>query len=106
MNLIFHNMFYLAVTGNANCGDGTTCDTGLPQVGAGAVQLHEILQIILAVLGAIAVLVVVISGLRFITAQGNPQEVAKARSTLVNAVVGLVVILGAEAIVAFVLGNV
>jgi ABC-type polysaccharide transport system permease subunit len=48
---------------------------------------------------------IVIAGLRFITAQGNPQENAKARNTIVYAVVGLLVALIAEIFVSFILGK-
>jgi hypothetical protein len=88
-----------------NAGEGAGCRTGLPQATASQTQVHDILQIAFAVLGALAVLFIVIAGLRFITAQGNPQEVGKAKSTIVYALVGLLVALIAEAIVAFTLGN-
>lgn len=99
LNLPF--VHYLAAT----CG-GTTCDiTGLPQVGASSVQLQQILQIILAVFGAVAVLMIVIAGLKFVSSQGNPQAVGKARSTILYSMIGLIVIASAEAIVTFVLGK-
>jgi len=50
-------------------------------------------------------MMIVISGFRFIVGQGSPQETAKARNTIVYALVGLVVALTAEAIVALVLGK-
>ena len=78
---------------------------GLPQAGASTSQLHDILQIVFAVLGALAVLFIVIGGLRMVTSQGNPQETGKARATIIYAVVGLVVALLAEALVSFVLGK-
>jgi hypothetical protein len=92
-------------TATTSCtpGDSTPCDTGLPVVGASSAQLQQIIQIGLGIAGAITVLVIIIAGLRFITAQGNPQEVAKARGTLLYAIIGLVIIMSAEAIVSFVL---
>ncbi|HET7060358.1 MAG TPA: hypothetical protein VFH99_03535 [Candidatus Saccharimonadales bacterium] len=86
-------------------GNGAGCHTGLPTVNAGSNQVQDILKIAFAVLAALAVLFIVIAGLRFITAQGNPQEVSKAKSTIVYALVGLLVALLAEALVAFVLGK-
>ena len=92
----------------ANCVDknGNDCLTGLPVVGAGSVQLQQILTIVLGIFGAIAVLMIVIAGLKFVTSAGNPQSAAKARSTILYAIIGLVVIATAEAIVSFVLGKV
>ena len=103
---IIHLMHGLAVTGQASCGSNGTCNTGLPKVGAGTSELQAILSIVFGVLAAVSVLMIVISGLRFITAQGNPQDISKARSTIIYSVVGLFVALIAEAIVALVLGKV
>ena len=78
---------------------------GLPTVGAGSSQLQDILKIVFAILAALAVLFIVMGALRMVTSQGNPQEASKARSTIIYALVGLLVALLAEAIVAFVLGR-
>ena len=95
----------LLATGQVNCGTGAVCDTGLPTVNVGSDQLQQILSIVFGVLGALAVLMIVISGLRFVVAHGDPQEVAKARKTILYALAGLVVALSAEGIVALVLGR-
>ncbi len=78
---------------------------GLPKADAGTGNFQNVLQIVFAVMAALAVLFIVIAGLRFITAQGNPQEVSKAKSTIIYALIGLLVALLAEAIVAFTLGK-
>ena len=85
--------------------DPTVYETGLPKVGAGSGQIQDILQIALAVVGALAVLMIVIAGMRYITAQGNAQESAKAKSTIIYALVGLLIVMVAEAIVTLVLGK-
>lgn len=98
--------YVAAGTALANCGNNTTtCDTGLPLVGASSIQLQQVLQIILAVFGAVAVLMIVIAGLKFVSSQGNPQAVSKARSTILYSIIGLIIIASAEAIVTFVLGK-
>jgi hypothetical protein len=96
---------HFAQTGAVNCEPNTTCDTGLPKVTATSGAISSILQVVFGVLGAIAVLIIVIAGLRFITAQGDPQGVAKARSAILYAAIGLIVALSAEVIVTFVLKN-
>jgi hypothetical protein len=88
-----------------NNGDGAGCKTGLPAVNASTNQLHDVLQIVFAVIAALAVLMIVIAGFRLVTSQGDPQEVGKAKSTIIYALIGLLVALLAEAIVAFVLGE-
>jgi hypothetical protein len=87
------------------CAGGNLCDTGLPQVGAGTPELASILAIVFGIAGAIAVLVIVIGALRMVYSSGNPEGVSKARSTIIYAVVGLVIAISAEALVAFVLGK-
>lgn len=84
--------------------NGQTVD--LPHAKAGHSALASILQIVLGVAAALAVLMIVLGGLRFITAQGNPQDAAKARSTIVYALVGLLVAISAEAIVSFALSKI
>jgi hypothetical protein len=87
---------------------GVACDTGLPKPGDSSgnvdgTQLQEILTIAFAILAALSVLFIVIAGFRMVTAQGDPQQVSKARATMIYALVGLVVALLAEAFVAFLL---
>ncbi len=84
---------------------GTRCDTGLLHVGAGTTQVQQILSIAFGIIAALAVMMIVIAGFRFIIGQGSAQETAKARNTIIYALAGLVVSLMAEAIVALVLGK-
>lgn len=80
------------------------CDTGLPMVQS--TQLTVIFQYIFGTLGAISVLIIVIAGLRFILANGDPQSVTKARNTIIYAAVGLAIAVSADVIIRFVLNNV
>jgi Type IV secretion system pilin len=105
MTNILHTLFIFAASGTANCGQGQTCATGLPVVSADNSTFSSILTIVFGIIGALSVLMIVVGGTRFITSQGNPQEAAKARGTLVYALVGLLIALAAEAIVNFVLGK-
>ena len=82
--------------------DPNSYQTDLPQVTAEHTQLHDILQIVIGIVAAVSVLFIVVSGLRFVLSAGDPQETAKARNTIVYALVGLVVAVAAEAIVTFV----
>lgn len=77
---------------------GTDYKTGLPQSAANSSQIDTVIQIIIATLAALSVLMIVIAGLRFVVGQGNPQEVAKARSTIMYAIVGLLLAICAQAI--------
>ena len=95
-----------AVQADCSLGAGSTrCDTGLLHVGAGTAQIQQILSIAFGIIAALAVMMIVIAGFRFIIGQGSAQETAKARNTIIYALAGLVVSLMAEAIVALVLGK-
>ncbi|HLZ15300.1 MAG TPA: pilin [Candidatus Saccharimonadales bacterium] len=86
-----------------NCLGQAQCDTGLPTVGANSSNLHVALQLIFGIAGAVAVIVIILAGLRLQFSQGNPQEAATARQTIIYAIAGLLVALSAEGIVTFVL---
>lgn len=85
--------------------DGAGCDTGLPQVSAGTPELQQILQIVFGISAALAVLFVVIGALRFVVSDGDPQDTARARNTIIYALIGLLIALAAEAIVSFALNK-
>lgn len=79
-------------------------DTGLPNANASGNELQHILEtIVLPTLGALALLFIAIGALRYILAGDNPQDAARARDTIIYAAVGAIIILVAEALVAFVL---
>jgi heme/copper-type cytochrome/quinol oxidase subunit 2 len=79
----------------------------LPKVeNPGASQIQSILTIVFTIIGAISVLMFVIGGLRYVAAQGDPGQLAKAKGTLIYAIVGLLVSITAVAIVTFVIGNI
>ena len=84
----------------------TDCSTGLPKVGASSTNLQHILSITFGILAVVAVLFVIIAALKFVTASGDPQEVTKARNTIIYALVGLIIAISAEVFVAFVLNRI
>ncbi len=96
----------LKFVGNVCQGLCTGTNTGLPNVTAGSDQLSKVLQIVFGIIGAVALIWVIIAGLQFVTSQGDPQATAKARQTIIYAIIGLVIALSAEVIVKFVLGRV
>jgi hypothetical protein len=78
---------------------------GLPDVNANQSSIHTILSIAFITIGALAVLMIVISGLRYILAGGDTQRAAKAREGIVYALIGLVIAISAQAIVTFVVNR-
>lgn len=65
-----------------------------------------VINAILGLVGIVAVVTMIIGGISFITSQGDPGKVAKARNTILYGVIGIVVALLAFAIVNFVLKSI
>ncbi len=63
-----------------------------------------LLEALMGVGGLVAVVMVIVGSFRFITSQGNPDSAAAARKTIINSLVGLVIVIISTALVAF-LGN-
>lgn len=55
--------------------------------------------------GIICVIVIIVAGFYYVTAAGNAQAITKAKNAIFGAVIGLVVIILAFAITAFVVGR-
>lgn len=70
---------------------------------AGSIQ--DIINLLLFLAGIIAVIVIVISGLRYVLSDGDSGQASKAKNTLVYALIGLVVAVMSYAMVNFILGN-
>jgi hypothetical protein len=66
--------------------------------------IKDITNTLLLAIGVIAVVVIIIAGIRFVTSSGNESSTKAARETILYAVIGLVVALLSYAIVNFVLG--
>jgi len=67
--------------------------------------VKTVINTIIFVLGMIAVIMIVIGGVRYTTSNGDSSSVKAAKDTILYAVVGLVVAILAYAIVNFVLGR-
>lgn len=67
--------------------------------------IAKITLIIAVVAGIAAVIMIIVSGLRFISSGGDAQKVAGAKNNLVGAIIGLVIIALASTIVSFVVGK-
>ena len=68
--------------------------------------LDEIISIAFVTIGALALLMMIIGGLRYIVARGEPTKMAEAKNVIVYSLIGLVIAAMAWAIVNYVLGRV
>lgn len=64
-------------------------------------SINDVLSIVFGVAGGIALIIIIIAGIKFMTSQGEPQALAKARNTIIYALIGLVICIAAFSIVAF-----
>ncbi len=117
---------YAASGGSGGSGGSgsTTCPPGSKNAGATMDSLAQcnmdkadtnntlmstvqvIINVIIGVLGMVAVVMIVIGGVNFTMSQGDPAKIKKAKDTIMYGIIGLVVALLAYAIVNFVLSSV
>lgn len=89
------------------------CDTlkgaGEQGCGNGGTQINSILRTVLTILsfvaGIAAVIMIIVAGIKFITSRGDSSAVASARSTVIYAIVGIVIVVLSQIIVQFVLSE-
>lgn len=67
--------------------------------------LTTVLNAVFGLAGALAVVFVIVGGLKYIIGSGKPEELQKAKNTILYAVVGLIISLFAMAIVNFVISR-
>jgi heme A synthase len=67
--------------------------------------LKNVISILLYVAGTIAVIMIIVGAIRYITSDGDSSKAAQAKNTIMYAVVGLVVAVMSFGIVTFVVGR-
>ena len=68
-------------------------------------RIGTIIQIVLTFLGVIFLLLMIYGGYIWMLARGNEQEITKAKDIIKNSIIGLIIVLAAYAITAFVGGQ-
>ena len=68
--------------------------------------VNIIINVIIGVIGFVAVVVIILGGVQYTTSAGDPGKVKKAKDTILYGIVGLVIALLAFAIVNFVLSSI
>lgn len=77
----------------------------LPDPSADSGRLQVILSTVFLILGAVSLLIITIAGFRYTVSHGDPRLIAQSKNAILYAIVGLVVSIGAFAIVNFVMGR-
>lgn len=101
----------MLLAGIASSAHAVDLTTGLTEVGGEAgIQtdrsleetIGQLINVVLGFLGIIFLLLVIYAGFLWMTAGGNSDKVDKAKSILIQATIGLVILLAAYAITSFV----
>ncbi len=77
------------------------CSPALTSISDIWLIVAAIIEILLRVATLAAVVFVIIGGVSYTTSQGSPEQTAKARSTIINALVGLLISVSASLLVGF-----
>jgi hypothetical protein len=85
--------------GVKDIGGGTADSKGLTDM------IKTIVNVLLFILGAIAVIMIIFGGIKYTISNGDSSQVTSAKNTILYAVVGLVVAILAYAIVNFVISS-
>lgn len=68
--------------------------------------IRKVINILSLIVGTVAVIMIIVGGLRYITSGGNDSSVTGAKNTILYAIIGLVIVALAQVIVHFVLSSV
>ena len=86
-----------AAAGVTNCGDSDTAKESFKSL------IGTVINILSIIVGAVSVVMIIIGGFRYVVSNGDSNSVSGAKNTILYALVGLVVVLFAQVIVAFVI---
>jgi hypothetical protein len=84
--------------GLAGTNNGCTEDANSPSVNS---TVHAVITILSSVVGILSVIMIIVGGFRYVTSGGDSAKVGSAKSTILYAVVGLVIVAMAQVIVRF-----
>lgn len=83
----------------------TDCDAGDPEEKVNTI-ITTVINIFSLVVGVVAVIMIIIGGIKYITSGGDTNNVSGAKQTILGAIIGLVIVALAQVIVRFVLQRV
>ena len=79
-------------------------EVNVPKADPANVSLSSILGWVYFAVAAVAVIIIIVAGIQYMTSQGEPEKTKKAQATITYAVIGLVIASAAAAIIGFVTG--
>lgn len=95
---------------NKSTGDSAVCNdksqgSSNPLTGSDGL-LIKITDIIAFVAGVAAVIIVLVGSIRYILSNGDSNAIGSAKSTIMNALIGVIVVVAARSIIVFVLNRI
>ena len=97
---------HAAGCGSSQQASGVRAVAGACNDAALAGRVNRVINALFIVAGAIAVIILIAGGIRYITSTGDSTRIQKAKDTILYAVIGLIVVILARAIVGFVIGQI
>lgn len=88
--------------GSGSTAAATSCNNSGPSV---PTIIKNAINVFSVIIGLIAVVMVMVSGLKYMTSQGDANAVASAKNTLIYAIIGIVIAVLAQVIVKYVLNR-
>ena len=88
-----------SIGSGTDCGASTNSSTDVNSI------IRTTINLFSGIVGVVAVIMIVVAGFKYITSGGDSAKLTSAKSTLVYALVGIVIVVLAQAIVKFVLSK-
>ena len=85
---------------SGNCDDTTGGGTNLEGI------MRKVIQVFSIIVGFVAVVMIIVGGIKYITSGGDSGNISGAKNTIVYAIIGLIIVALAQVLVHFVLKNV
>jgi hypothetical protein len=90
--------------GNTELGTTTSC---APEATGGLESImRKIIQIFSIIVGFVAVVMIIVGGIKYITSGGDSGNISGAKNTIIYAIIGLIIVAVAQLVVHFVLNGV
>jgi hypothetical protein len=86
-------------------GDVSNCSDGADGSGIDSI-LRKVIQIFSVIVGFVAVVMIIVGGIKYITSGGDSGNISGAKNTIIYAVIGLIIVALAQVLVHYVLKNV
>ena len=88
---------------------GQECQSGnTPNSATQSLQhlIHKLINLFSAVVGIVAVIMIIVGGFRYVTSGGSDTSVTSAKNTILYAIIGLIIVALSQAIVIFTLNKI